>query len=115
GRRRQKAVGRRQSPRQEPDGFCFLPSAFYLLPSSDCRLPTADCRLRVNGLPALVMPAVRTHAVGQLRLLAVRALREGRGRQRVVGAPLVAAGLAVAVLWVGHRGPTLSASELFRV
>ena len=55
--------------------------------------------LRVDRLLALVVPAARAHAVRLLGLVAVRALRERRRRQRVVRAALVAAGLAVAPSW----------------
>src|SRR5258708_37858373 len=67
--------------------------------------------LGVDRLLALVVAAMRADAVRLLRLLAVGAVRERRGRQEVVRAPLVAAGLAVAPFWVGQRGPTLSSQD----
>jgi hypothetical protein len=58
---------------------------------------------RFDDLATLVMAAMRTHPVGQLALLAIRADGSPRLRQSVVGASLVAAGSGVASFWVRHR------------
>src|SRR5262252_7803009 len=58
--------------------------------------------LGVDRLFPLVVPAVRANPMRHLRLVAVGAFRQGRSRQGVVGAPLVAPCLAVTSFGIGH-------------
>ena len=67
---------------------------------------------RLDDLTPLVMTAVRTHAVGQLLLVAIGTNRQARLRQGVVRATLVSPGFGVAALGIGHGFSALPAIRL---
>jgi hypothetical protein len=54
-------------------------------------------------LPAPVEAAIGTHPMRRLRLVAMRALAEANGLQRVVGPALGRAGLGMSSFWIRHR------------
>src|SRR6266545_4045454 len=66
--------------------------------------------LDVDQLLPFVVPAAGADAMGRFGLVAVRTLGERGCGERVVSAPLVAAGLAVAALGVGHGLVTILSS-----
>ena len=58
---------------------------------------------RLDHLAALVMAAVRAHAMRKLALFTVRALGHAGLREGVMRAALVAAGSGMASFWIRHR------------
>ena len=55
--------------------------------------------VHVDDLNALVGAAFRANRVGAVQAVALRAFHEVNGRQRVVGAPPIAAGLRMLSFW----------------
>jgi hypothetical protein len=58
--------------------------------------------LACNHFSALIVAALPADAVGQLTLMAVRALGGADGCEEVVGAALGGTLLGVAAFWIGH-------------
>src|SRR6185503_15633948 len=69
----------------------------------DGRLPVASGLADLDDFPPLVVAAMRTDPVRQLRLVAIRALRKDGTGQSVVGTPLVAARARMTSFGIRHR------------
>lgn len=64
--------------------------------------------VHVDDLDALVGTTLRTNRVGAVQAVALGAFHEVDGRQRVVGAPSIAAGLRMLSLWKRWHGVSSS-------